>query len=56
MYIKNELFSELSQKDKKSENQIFCIDCEMAETSLGMEVTRCSIVDINMNVVYDRLI
>lgn len=28
----------------------------MALTSNGMEVTRCSIVDYNMNVIYDNLV
>ena len=43
----------LTKKSISKENDIFSIDCEMAETSLGLEVTRCSIVDFNMNVIYD---
>ncbi len=35
---------------------IYAIDCEMLETELGLEVSRCSICDYNLNVVFDKLI
>ncbi|XP_075218082.1 putative exonuclease GOR [Lycorma delicatula] len=36
--------------------RVYAVDCEMCVTAMGMELTRVSVVDDNLNVVYDTLV
>ncbi|XP_078348045.1 uncharacterized protein LOC144633129 [Oculina patagonica] len=41
---------------KSSESPMYAVDCEMCHTSVGKELTRISLVDESLNVVFDTLV
>ena len=41
---------------KQSSTNIYALDCEMCYTTKGLELTRISIVDINMKEIYETLV
>ena len=47
---------ELQTKTGQQLCNIYSIDCEMAETNQGMELTRCSIVNYDLTAIYDKLV
>lgn len=46
----------LEMLHSKSSRNIFALDCEMCYTTRGLEVTRVSVVDLNLKTVYESLV
>uniref|UniRef100_A0A1B6CG47 Exonuclease domain-containing protein n=1 Tax=Clastoptera arizonana TaxID=38151 RepID=A0A1B6CG47_9HEMI len=49
-------FPEPSKEFKESDYGVFSIDCEMVYTTIGMELARVSVVDINCRIIYDNYV
>ena len=55
-YLWNDLRSTPPYNKNINKHALLSIDCEMVGTRKGSEVARVSLVDINLNVIYDRYV
>ena len=35
---------------------VYAVDCEMCYTTAGLQLTRVSVIDVDLNVVYENLV
>ena len=42
--------------DKPHPETVYALDCEMCYTTMGMQLARVSVVDMHLNVVYEKVV